>query len=380
MRRRLGLFAGLLSLSLVAAGCTSDADSGGDIFIGVNLEQTGTFGQVATPELNAIRLVADNINRDGGVLGRQIKLVVKDNRSDTVEARRHTSDLIENDQIVGIIGSGTSNITLAFADLVEQKKVPTISMGAADTIVKNKKYLFKTPPDGVKFLEVMMQDMATVGVKKVGLMAVDDAYGDNGVVAANAATKQSGMAVVGTERFSAKSTDHTELVQRIVEQEPGAILVSAVMPAAAVAAKAIKASGFKGRVYFDGGAGADLFIQAGKSAEGMFMVHSSILAANQLTATTPSALAQKEFFVSYTQRHSSYSGYASYSADAMNLMVQGIRAAKSTDREKVRDAIEGLSYDGLTGSFDFSPSNHGGASGDGLTVLTVRNGGWVLAQ
>jgi branched-chain amino acid transport system substrate-binding protein len=110
------------------------------------------------------------------------------------------------------------------------------------------------------------------------------------------------------------------------------------------------------------------------------MIHSSILAANQITATTPSALAQKEFFVKYTQRHSTYSGYASYAADALRIMVESIRAAGTTDSQRVRDEMEKLSYDGLTGSFQFSPSNHGGASADGLTILTVRNGGWVLAQ
>jgi len=215
----------------------------------------------------------------------------------------------------------------------------------------------------------------------VAALAVDDQFGDNGLIAVRAATQKRGVAITGIERFAAKETDFTAQVTRLVQGNPDAILVSAIMPAAGVAAKNIRQSGYQGRVYFDGGAGAELFVAgAGKSAEGMFMVHSSILAANQVTATTPSALAQKEFFTRYTQKHSTYSGYASYSADALSLMVEGIRKAKSTDREKVRDAIESLSYDGLTGSFQFGPTNHGGASGDGLTVLTVRGGGWILAQ
>jgi hypothetical protein len=61
-------------------------------------------------------------------------------------------------------------------------------------------------------------------------------------------------------------------------------------------------------------------------------------------------------------------------------MAESIREAESTSGQQIRDAMEKLSYDGLTGSYQFSPSNHGGASGDGLTVLTVRNGGWVIAQ
>jgi branched-chain amino acid transport system substrate-binding protein len=60
-------------------------------------------------------------------------------------------------------------------------------------------------------------------------------------------------------------------------------------------------------------------------------------------------------------------------------MAEAIRKANSTDRQKIRDALENLEYDGLTGSFKFTPTYHGGASGDGLTVLTVQKGGWVLA-
>jgi branched-chain amino acid transport system substrate-binding protein len=112
----------------------------------------------------------------------------------------------------------------------------------------------------------------------------------------------------------------------------------------------------------------------------MFMITSSIVAADHITATTPSLLRQKEFFVKYTQKAGTFSGYAPFAADALNIMVEAIRKADSTDRTKIRDALEKLSYDGLSGSFAFSPSNHGGASADGMTILVVRNGGWVLAE
>ena len=381
MRRRYTLLPGALALSLVVAGCTSGGDAQGEILIGVTIEQSGPSAVLGMAELNAIRLVADDINKKGGVLGKRLKLDIKDNRSDANDAKRQVNEFIANERTVGIVGSGTTATTLPFADVVEQKRMPTITMAVADVIVKNRKFIFKTPPDGTKFVAVMFDDMASVGVKKVAALAVDDQFGDNGLIAVRAATQKRGVGITGIERFAAKETDFTAQVTRLVQGNPDAILVSAIMPAAGVAAKNIQQSGYQGRVYFDGGAGAELFVAgAGKSAEGMFMVHSSILAANQLTATTPSALAQKEFFTRYTQKHSTYSGYASYSADALSLMVEGIRQAKSTDREKVRDAIESLSFDGLTGSFQFGPTNHGGASGDGLTVLTVRKGGWILAQ
>ncbi|MDQ1656628.1 MAG: branched-chain amino acid transport system substrate-binding protein, partial [Cryptosporangiaceae bacterium] len=74
-------------------------------------------------------------------------------------------------------------------------------------------------------------------------------------------------------------------------------------------------------MYFDPGVGAEQFLRdAGTAAEGSLVVNPAILAVIQTAATTPSALAQKEFVTKYTQRYGTFSGYASYSADALHLV------------------------------------------------------------
>jgi branched-chain amino acid transport system substrate-binding protein len=382
MRGRLASLVTLTTLSLVAAGCSSNSQgSEGEILIGVPIEQTGGSAALGSAEANALRLVAEDVNREGGVLGRKIRLVIKDNKSDPVESRRLVTELLDKDKVVGIVGSGTTATTLPFLDVVEQRKVPTVSMGAGDAIVDKKKWVFKTPHNGTAIMSVLGQELAARQITKVAFLAVDNPFGNQSVAVVTQGARQGGIDVTRVERFKETEKDFSAQIGRLAETQPQAILVSAIMPYAGYAAKAIKDAKYTGRVYFDGGAGAELFVAgAGKDAEDAFMIHSSILAANQITATTPSALAQKEFFVKYTQRHSTYSGYASYAADALRIMVESIRAAGTTDSQRVRDEMEKLSYDGLTGSFQFSPSNHGGASADGLTILTVRNGGWVLAQ
>jgi branched-chain amino acid transport system substrate-binding protein len=381
MRRHLRWLTGFVCLSLAATACT-DSDSGGDdILIGVTIEQSGASRILGAAELNALRLVADDINGEGILGGRKIKLLVKDNKSDAELAKSQVTDLIDKDHVVGIIGSGTSSATLPFVEIVEQKKVPTVSPAAADAIVAKRKWTFKTGPDARGAVAVMFQDLATAGVRSVGLLAVDNAYGQNGVLAVRAATSQNGIRITKLVRYRETDKDYQTQVNEVVASQPDAILVAAIMPGAGIVAKNLKQAGFKGRVYFDAGAGAELFVAgAGEASEGMFMVHTSILAANQVTATTPGALAQKEFFSRYTQRHGTFSGYASYAADALNVMAAAISKANSTDRQKIRDTMEKMFYDGLTGSYQFSPENHGGASADGLTVLTVRKGAWVLSQ
>jgi branched-chain amino acid transport system substrate-binding protein len=384
MLRRLGWTAVLCGLSLVASACTTaDTKAQGEIAIGVTIEQTGASKALGVPETNALKLVLEDINKTG-VLGKKVKLIIKDNKSIPGEAARQVKDLINEDKVVGIVGAGTSSVTLSMVDTVEERRVPTISMAASEAIVpplSKRKFVFKTTPNGSSIVEVMMQEFAANGFKKVALLSVNNPYGDQAVRVLTSAVGRGGISVVGVERFDESQRDYSRQVASLVEKNPDAIVVASIMPGAAIAARNIKESGFQGRVYFDSGAGAELFVTgAGQASDGMYMVHTSILAANQIAATTPSALAQKEFFTAYTQKYGTFSGYASYAADALSLLVEAIKKAKSTDREKIRDALESLSYDGLTGSYQFGPANHGGASGDGLTVLTVRGGAWVLAQ
>ncbi len=382
--RRLAWASGLVVLSLVTAGCTGDSSGPeGEIAIGVSLDRSGPSGALGVGEGNALALVADDINKQG-LLGKKLKLVIKDNKSDAKESARVVKDMVENDNVVGIIGGSTTTTTMSYIDYVTQKKIPAISMGASDTIVNpvaKRQYIFKTPAGGAAVVGAMVQEFTARGIKKLGLLAPNSEYGNFGIAALSAASRQADIQLVATERFEESAKDYKPQVGRIIDAEPDAIVIAAIMPGAGIAAKNIKELGFKGRVYNDGGAGAELFVAgAGAASEGMSMIHPSILAANQITATTPSALAQKEFFTKYTQRHGTYSGYASYGADALNLMVAAIKKANDTDGQKIRDALESLSYDGLGGSYQFGPGNHGGASGDGLTVLTVQRGAWVLSQ
>jgi branched-chain amino acid transport system substrate-binding protein len=170
-------------------------------------------------------------------------------------------------------------------------------------------------------------------------------------------------------------------VTKLAAKRPQAFAVAAISPQSSLVAKAIKTTGFAGPVIFEGGAGAELFLEgAGTASEGMLMVHPAILAMDQIAGTTPELLARKQFFRDYSTRYGQFSGFASYAADALTVIVRAIDAAGSDDPRKIRDAIERQGFDGLTGRFAFSDRFHGGVIKDALTVLAVRNGKWALAD
>jgi len=84
------------------------------------------------------------------VLGRKTKLVIRDSMSDPTEALQVRKGMIANDEVLAIVGGGSSPTTLSFADTVETMKVPAVPMGSSGAIVnrpEKRRYMFKTPAD-----------------------------------------------------------------------------------------------------------------------------------------------------------------------------------------------------------------------------------------
>jgi branched-chain amino acid transport system substrate-binding protein len=314
--------------------------------------------------------------------GKTLKLVVRDNKSDPGEATRVAKNLWGNERIVAMVGPGVSPTSVPVAQEAERRQVPLVSMASSGAVVNpvsERRYAFKTSPNNDDMAAVQVREIAARGLRKVAYLAPANAYGDASEDAFLAAARHGGLQVVGVERFNDK--DYTVPVAKLTARRPQAFAVAAISPQSSLVAKAIRNARFAGPVIFEGGAGAELFLEgAGEASAGMHMVHPAILAIDEVAASSPEVLARKAFFRDYSQRYGQFSGFASYAADALHLIVRAIEDASSTDPVKIRDALERQRYNGLTGRFVFSDRYHGGVAGNALTVVTVRNGKWVLAN
>jgi branched-chain amino acid transport system substrate-binding protein len=375
----------VISLSLAAMGCAAEETSAGsgEVPIGVNIELTGPASLLGASYKNALDLVVGGINQRGVLGGRKIRLIVRDNRSDPAEATRVAKNLWDNERIVAMVGPGVSPTSLPVAQEAERRQVPLVSMASSGAVVNpvaERRYSFKTPPNNDDMADVQVGELTRRKLSRVAYLAPTNAYGDASEQAFRAAARRGGLQLVGVERFNDKDKDYTVPVTKLIGRQPQAFAVAAISPQSSLVAKAVRNSGFAGPVIFEGGAGAELFLKgAGSASEGMLMVHPAILAVDQATADTPGVAAQQRFFRDYSARYGQFSGFASYAADALHLIVRAIEDAGSADPRKIRDAIERQRYDGLTGRFEFSDRFHGGVGKETLAVLTVRDGRWVPA-
>jgi branched-chain amino acid transport system substrate-binding protein len=366
-----------------SGGSGSSGGSDGPIKIGVNIELSGPAAVQGSAYKNAVELVADQVNAEGVLGGRQIELVVRDNKSDPTEALQVAKGLVENDDVVAMVGGGSSPTTLSLVDYVESTGVPTVSMGSSGAIVspaEQRTFVFKTPANSGLVADVMLSEFKAKGITKVGFISVDNPYGDAGLQAFQEKAPAAGVEIVGAEKFQASDKDYTSVVTKLVSSEPDAIVVWAIPPGAGIVAKNVAASGFDGPVYFDPGAGAELFLRgAGDAAEGAQLIHPAVLVADQVK-DAPNLEVMQKFHSDYTAEYGEFSGFASYAADALGMIVQAIEDAGSTDRTAVRDALEALQYTGITGVYEFSPEDHAGLSPEALVTVTVKNGEWSLVE
>lgn len=143
----LGLFAGCSSQQAAAPAPTANA---GTVKVGLNYELSGGVATYGQGLVAGIELAVEEINKNGGVLGKQVELVKADNKSDNAEAANVATKLITRDKVIAILGPGTSGNTKGAVPVAMQNKVPLISASATadDVTVDNngnvRDFIFKT--------------------------------------------------------------------------------------------------------------------------------------------------------------------------------------------------------------------------------------------
>jgi branched-chain amino acid transport system substrate-binding protein len=394
----------LAVLALLLAACAAEGDGEDDtaaedpddpaedaedtdepILIGVNVEESGGASVQGEAYTRALELLAEQINDGGGVLGRELELQILDNRTEPSEAVTVTQRLV-NEGAVAMVGPGTSPTTMAAMDVILDAGIPTISMGSADAIsdpADERPNVFKTPQRGSLMASDMAAHMAEEGIERVGLLAVNNPYGDSGVSAWQQLEEEGNIDLVGIERFEDADTDMGPQLRNLIGNDAEAIVTWAIPPGApTVRRNAVDNVGVDLPMYFDAGAGAELFVElAGSAADGAYIVHPRTLIWDQVDEGHPQHDALQEFGEAYTGQYGEMSGFAGYAWDALAMFAEAIDAAGSTEPEAIIDGLEGLDeYVGVTGTYELGPDDHQGMGEGDLVILTIEDGEWREAD
>jgi branched-chain amino acid transport system substrate-binding protein len=365
----------------VAASSVSNHDE--PIRIGINIEQSGHASLLGEAHVKALELRARLINEQGGILDHQVELVFRDNKSDPTESVTQTMALLEED-VVAIIGPGTTQATLAALPTVLESGIPTISMGSADEIVEpvdEHPNVFKTTPSGRLMARGLVEDMKRQGITRVGLIAVNNQYGDDGVGAWEELAEAGEVELLAVERFESTDVSMTSQLGNLVEAEPQAIVVWGIAPGApTVRRNAVEELGVTLPMYFDTGAAEGFLELAGDAASGARIVHPKSMVWDQIPAEDPQYQALQEFGTAYTAEYGEISAFAGFAWDALGLVQAAIEQAGSTEPEAVNQALVDLgAFNGVSGVIDYTPEDHQGVPQEALVVAEIVDGRFALS-
>ena len=365
-------------------GCTSDSGASGagdTVVIGADLDNSST---VDIAYGRALQLRIEQANASGRLGGKKLVLRTQDNRSDPATSLRNVNTLADDPAVGAIVMGSCDDCAVEAARTINTKKIPTIALAAADEVaqpVADRQYVFKLGPNSADSAAAMVAELNRIKTPNVAVLYSDDLYGRGGDVALTAELAKAKIPVTLTRSVKPTATDISQAVGTLVDTKPAALLVLTGPDQAALAATSAKAASFAGRLYFDAAAASDMFIPKSSAAatNSATMVFTQILAIDDVIATTPAKASRKQWFRDYVSRYGSYSGVASFAADAVDLIAAAVTRV-GNNHDQIRAILETSQIDGISGPIRLTPANHSGLMPQSLTLLVARAGRWRLAS
>ena len=382
-----GILIVALALCVSVVAKAADAPPKGDpirgaIKVGAIFAVTGGAANLGGPEAKTVEMLVEKINKEGGVNGQKIELIVKDSGSKPENAISLAKQLIEENKVLAIIGPSTSGETMAIKNICQESKTILISCAAAEDIVNPvASYVFKTPQKDSDAVRRIFQVMKAKGIKKIGVITSNDGFGIAGGKQLANLAELAGITIAISEAYDKQETDLTGVLTKVKSQDVQAVVNWSVVPAQSLVAKNMKQIGLNVPLFQSHGFGNIKYVQAGgEAANGTVFPCGRLLIAEQLPDNNP----QKKLLVEYKKDYESQykenvSTFGGHAYDAVLILVEGLKKAKSLDKEKVRDAIENIKcLVGTAGVFNFSSQDHNGLGLDAFEILTVKDANFAI--
>jgi branched-chain amino acid transport system substrate-binding protein len=352
----------------------------GPLQLGVVLEVTGASAALGVPERDAVELAVAQINDAGGVKGEPVEVTILDNQSREDQAAKHATQLINQDEVHVLIGSGRTGGSLAMRPIAERAQTPMISLGAGAQIIEGSEYVYKTPPSDSVVLAQLVQYMADQGYQEIGLLRDSSAFGEGVAEAIDAAGADRDIKVTALEKFDPAATEFTAQLLNLKNAGTDANIVWGSSTSPALAVKAYRELGIAAPLLTSYGLAAGSFLEtAGATAEGVVLNGNKVLVTDDLPADDPQKEVLTDFVSAFEEEYGTKpSPFAGYAWDAVHLAAQAAEEG-GTCRDGILTAMREIDeHVGVTGIYDFTTGDHSGLGESPLVFLEVRNGEFTL--
>lgn len=380
----------LLAVVAACSMATGVALAQETIKIGVIGPFTGGSSSMGVSMRDGVTLAAKEINAKGGVLGKQIELVLRDDEAKNERGVEIAQEFINKTKVVAAVGYINTGVALASQRFFQEAKIPVINCVATGTLITHQfdkepeNYIFRNAAhDTIQAPMIVEEAVTRRGFKKVAIMADSTAYGDLGRKDLTAALEAKGITPVASEKFNIKDTDMTAQLLKAKEAGAEVILTYAIGPELAQIANGMAKLGWKKPMIGSWTLSMANFIDtAGKNGEGATMPQTFLQDPNTPARKAFIDAYLKEFKPKKNRIDSPVSAAQGY--DSIFLLAAAIQQAGSTDGPKIKEALENLStkVDGIVTVYNkpFSKTDHDAITANIPLMGQVKDGRVVYAN
>ncbi|WP_338416247.1 ABC transporter substrate-binding protein [uncultured Sphaerotilus sp.] len=354
--------------TLALASALTLAHAAEPIKIGVSGPFTGGSSSMGVSMRDGVRLATDEINKAGGVLGRQIQLVERDDEAKNERGVQIAQEMINKEKVAATVGYINTGVALASQRFYQEAKIPVMNNVATGSLITHQfddqaeNYIFRNAAhDSIQAPMIVEEAVARRGFKKVAILADSTNYGQLGRTDLEKALELKGIKAVAVEKFNVKDVDMTPQLLKAKEAGAEAVLTYAIGPELAQIANGMTKLGWKVPMIGSWTLSMANFIDnAGPGGEGARMPQTFIQ-----EPTTPK---RQSFIISYLKTFNPKNARidspvsAAQGYDSVYLLAAAIKQAGSTDGPKIKAALEDLKtpVDGVVTTYNkpFTAKDH----------------------
>lgn len=348
-----------------------EASSEDVIKLGMYMPLTGDSSTLGQNCFNAAQLAVDQMNAEGGLLGKQLELICYDDQSSTEQAVKNVSRLIDEDRVDAIIGSLHSGNIKATGDMIEKAEIVEIGTGiAVDWLQQGWTYLFRSLANTECSNISLIQYCVDNNLTDIAIFNSQDDYGTDTAEVFEAVCEEFPVNIAAHETFNPADSDYTGQMSKISSINPDAVFISAVQNDLGSIIKQLRLAGYNGYILGDIAMGnAEVTEIAGSATDGCVFSAQYVIPEDAEHAENEMLV---EFYKAYMEKFGEMptSDCALRTYDACLILFEGIKNAESVEGKALREGIVEISQkEFLGGVFDFTDGTGEGIHTQRLYVI-----------
>jgi branched-chain amino acid transport system substrate-binding protein len=370
-----------VSTAALAIALLGGAASAETIKIGVNEPLTGAFAASGTYVVNGARIAADEINAKGGILGKQIELVIEDNKSNPTEAAAVAEKLITSDKVPVMMGAWGSSLTLAVMPKLMEYETPMVveTSSSGKITTSGNPYIFRISPPSSVEAAAFKAIVDKLDLKKVDFLVINNDWGRGTAEDFGKMFKEKGINVGLVETMDQGAQDMSAQLSKIKGTDSETVIVTTAVDQLTLIFKQAAALGFKKRIITTGGSQNpdQIIAQAGVAANGTMHLTTFL---PWFPEKTPNSKATEYFISEWKKRGFDFAGctesFRGY--DGIRTAAAAIEKAGKAEPAAIKAAMWSIDVKGLNGDIVFKKSGpegkESGQSQPNVYLIEINDG------